>query len=138
MAGGGGDSDLPGVNMTAMCDVIFILIVFFIFTVKMEEATLSDTVKIPEAPNAAPVTKKDPRTIIVEIGLNGDIMINRRVLSTNQFEMICRKVYGEQGEVPVVIAADTRTKHKFVRKVMDICSRNGFWRLKFMAVKEGN
>ena len=42
MSGGGSSEDLPGVNMTAMIDIVFQLVIFFIFTVKMEEGIMSE------------------------------------------------------------------------------------------------
>jgi biopolymer transport protein ExbD len=37
---------------------------------------------------------------------------------------------------PVMIRADKRTQHKDVRKVMDLCTDVGIWRIDFAAIKD--
>lgn len=137
MSGGGSSEDLPGVNMTAMIDIVFQLVIFFIFTVKMEEGVMSEGIDLAMAPNGKAIEKKDPREIIVEVGKDGKIRINRTILSPTTFSNIMAKAVTEyKADLPVVIVADSQTQHKFVRKVMDTCSAVGVWKLKFMALKE--
>jgi biopolymer transport protein ExbD len=135
--GGGGSEDLPGVNMTAMIDIIFMLVIFFILTVKMEEGMMSEGIMLAMAPHGKEIMTKDPREILVEVDPQGKIRINRTVLSTNVFSHIMAKAVSEyRADTPVVIVADAKVQHKYVRKVMDICSSVGVWKLKFMALKE--
>ena len=139
MSGGGSSEDLPGVNMTAMIDIVFQLIIFFILTVKMEEATMSEGISLAMAPHGAQIIKKDPREVIVEVNAKGDILISRQVLSQQTFNNIMAKIVSENkamGPPPVTIVADSKVQHKHVRKVMDICSSVGIWKIKFMALKE--
>jgi len=137
MSGGGGSEDLPGVNMTAMIDIVFQLVIFFIFTVKMEEGIMNENIKLAMAPNGKAIVGKDPREIIVEVNADGRIYINRTALTTNQFYAIMAKAATEyKSDLPVVIVADSKVQHKYVRKAMDICSSVGVWKLKFMALKE--
>ncbi|MDD4872877.1 MAG: biopolymer transporter ExbD [Kiritimatiellae bacterium] len=137
MAGGGGSEDLPGVNMTAMIDIIFMLVIFFILTVKMEEGLMSEGIMLAMAPHGNEIKNKDPREILVEVDPQGKIRINRTVLSTNTFTRVIAKAVSEyRADTPVVIVADAKVQHKYVRKVMDICSSVGIWKLKFMALKE--
>jgi len=138
MSGGGsGEEELPGVNMTAMIDIVFQLVIFFIFTVKMEEGVLNENIEMAMAPNGKAITVKDPREVIVEVNSDGKIYINRKVLTTNQFYAVMAKAVTEyKQDLPVVIVADSKVQHRFVRKAMDICSSVGVWKLKFMALKE--
>jgi len=137
MSGGGGSEDLPGVNMTAMIDIVFQLVIFFIFTVKMEEGVMSEGINLAMAPNGQEIKAKDPREIIVEVGADGKIRINRTVLSPTTFSNVMAKAVSEyKSDLPVVIVADAKVQHKYVRKVMDTCSAVGIWKLKFMALKE--
>jgi biopolymer transport protein ExbD len=138
MSGGGSSEELPGVNMTAMIDIVFQLIIFFIFTVKMEEGIMSEGIDLAMAPNGKQIVSKDPREIIVEVGADGKIRINRSILSPSLFSNIMAKAASEyKSDLPVVIVADSKVQHKYVRKVMDTCSAVGIWKLKFMALKEG-
>jgi biopolymer transport protein ExbD len=40
--------------------------------------------------------------------------------------------WGDQ--FPVLIRADYRAKHKYVKEVMDACTQEGVWKLSFVAV----
>ena len=137
MSGGSGSEELPGVNMTAMIDIVFQLVIFFIFTVKMEEGVMSEGINLAMAPNGQEIKAKDPREIIVEVGADGKIRINRTVLSPTTFSNVMAKAVSEyKSDLPVIIVADAKAQHKYVRKVMDTCSAVGIWKLKFMALKE--
>jgi biopolymer transport protein ExbD len=137
MSGGGSSSDLPGVNMTAMIDIVFQLIIFFILTVKMEEGIMSEGIMLAMAPHGKAIERKDPREIVVEVDPQGKIRINRTILSPAVFTNIMAKAVSEyKSDTPVIIVADAKVQHKYVRKVMDTCSSVGIWKLKFMALKE--
>ncbi|OGV70025.1 MAG: hypothetical protein A2283_21640 [Lentisphaerae bacterium RIFOXYA12_FULL_48_11] len=128
---------IKGINLTPLIDIIFQLMIFFIFTVKAEESTLTEGIKLAMAPNGQTVTKKDPREIVVEVSADGKIRIQRTVLSTNVFHSVMAKAVSEyRSDLPVIIVGDSTVQHKYVRKVMDICSSVGIWKLKFMALKQ--
>jgi len=131
------EEELPGVNMTAMIDIVFQLVIFFIFTVKMEEGVMSEGIDLAMAPHGKAIEKKDPREIIVEVSKDGRIRINRSVIPLPMFTNIMAKAVSEyRADLPVIIVGDSKVQHKFVRKVMDTCSSVGIWKLKFMALKE--
>ena len=137
MSGGGSSEDLPGVNMTAMIDIVFQLVIFFIFTVKMEEGIMSEGIDLAMAPSGKAIEKKDPREIVVEVSRDGKIRINRSVIPPPLFTNIMMKAVSEyKSDLPVIIVGDAKVQHKYVRKVMDTCSSVGIWKLKFMALKE--
>lgn len=123
--------------MTAMCDIIFILIVFFIFTVKIKDWTLTEDIRLARSEDATKVVNDPPSTVTVVVGAGGEIILSRQVLGEATFEYIVRSSKARHGDFPVVIAADSRTKHIHVKKVMDICAKNGLHRLKFLVLKEG-
>lgn len=128
---------LKGINLTPLIDIIFQLMIFFIFTVKAEESTLTEGIKLAMAPHGKTVEKKDPREIVVEVSADGKIRIQRTVLSTNVFYAVMAKAVTEhRNDLPVIIVGDSTVQHKYVRKVMDICSSVGIWKLKFMALKQ--
>ena len=49
---------------------------------------------------------------------------------------IIRHRYNRFGMYPIMIKADRNTKHKDVRKVMDICTDVGIWKIDFAAMKD--
>jgi biopolymer transport protein ExbD len=128
----------PGVNMTALIDIVFQLIIFFIVTVKMEETTLDAAIKMAMAPHGKEERSKDPRTVYVNVDKNGKIFINRTLIDEGTFKNMVTKAVAEYGsETPIVIVGDVKTQHRYIRRVMDACTESGIWKLKFMALKEG-
>ena len=62
------------INLTPMLDVVFIMLIFFIVTASFVKESGLD-VNRPDAPTAV---KKENANILVAIGSNNEIWINRR------------------------------------------------------------
>ena len=126
-------------NLTAMIDVVFQLIIFFVCTVDMQEKSIDERVKLALAPHGQAVEKKDPREINIDIDGEGLITITRTPISQATLVSMLKKVVGEYGQdVPVVIRGDGVTQHQYVKTVMDSCAMAGIWKIKFAAIKEKN
>ncbi|MDZ4198665.1 MAG: biopolymer transporter ExbD, partial [Kiritimatiellia bacterium] len=125
------------INMTPMIDVVFQLIIFFVITADMQNENLQQILKLAMAPHGVAVQIKDPREINIDVDSQGRAMIARTRYSQDGLRWILRKAYGEYGPtVPIIIRADGKTQHEAVRVVMDACAGEGFWRIKFGAIKE--
>jgi biopolymer transport protein ExbD len=125
-------------NLTAMIDVVFQLIIFFVATVNMQDKAYDDRIKLAMAPNGLVDDKKDPRQVAVDVDNKGTIMICKTPLSSGLLTAILKKARADSAgyDVPVLIRADTQTKHEAVKKVMDACTAAGIWKIKFTALKE--
>ena len=131
-----GEEYLSG-NLTAMIDVVFQLIIFFVCTVNMQEKAIDDRIRLAMAPHGQPVTTKNPLEVNVDVDSNGRISISRTLMSQGTLIDVLKKIVGEYGQqVPVVIRGDAKTKHEDIRKVMDACAASGLWKVKFAALKE--
>jgi biopolymer transport protein ExbD len=124
-------------DMTPMIDVTFQLIIFFVVTYKMTEASNKDVI-LDLAPHGPEIKAedKDPRTITIEIDKRGWITIHNAKCTLQQLHDIMKSKYVRFGEYPVMIRADKRTLHKDVKKVMDVCTSVGLWKINFAAIKE--
>ncbi|MDI6773990.1 MAG: biopolymer transporter ExbD [Verrucomicrobiota bacterium] len=130
--------DDPEVNMTPMIDVVFQLMIFFIVTIKLNEQVNEDIILEDAVHGPVIQDVQDPRLFIVEVDRRGAISIHGKTHGASQLRNILatrRKRYGS-AEFPVLIRADYRAKHQDVRKVLDVCTDVGIWRLDFVAVKE--
>ncbi len=124
-------------NLTAMIDVVFQLIIFFVATVSLQDSGIDERIKLAMAPHGKAVQQKDPREIIVDVDANGHVLIMRTYLDYNTLFSIMRKAVAENGStVPVIIRGDGTCTHEEIRKVMDMCKKAGIWKLKFAALKE--
>ena len=124
-------------NLTAMIDVVFQLIIFFVCTVNMQEKAIDDSITLAMAPHGTAVVKKDPREINIDVDNSGRISIARERLSEARLTQILKKVAGEYGiDVPVIIRGDSKALHESVKGAMDACATAGFWKIKMGALKE--
>jgi biopolymer transport protein ExbD len=125
-------------NLTAMIDVVFQIIIFFVCTSKMQDMSNDPAIKLAMAPNGRAVDKKDPLEITVEVNDKGRIAIARTPLSTSTLASIMKKAVREWGgdRVPVVIRADAKATHTMVRAAMDTCAESGISKIKIAAMKE--
>jgi biopolymer transport protein ExbD len=131
------DEALNG-NLTAMIDVVFQLIIFFVCTVNMQEKAIDDRIKLAMAPNGKVSNTKNPYEVKVDVSDNGLVSIARTAMPVQMLTTILRKARldARGNEVPVLIRADARVKHETVRKVMDACTAAGLYKIKFTALKE--
>ncbi len=128
-------SDACDIDMTPMIDVVFQMIIFFIVTMKMDE-NVNDDIELEDARQAPVYLGEDKRTLIIEVDKRGWLSINNCQLTEGRLLGIVRARYKKFGTYPVMIRADRRTPHKEVRKVMDICTAVGLWRIDFAAIQE--
>jgi biopolymer transport protein ExbD len=124
-------------NLTAMIDVVFQIIIFFVCTAKMQDSALDTRIKLAMAPHGMAVGKKDPLEIVVDVSSRGGISIARTPLTPALLGNVIRKAVGDYGsQVPVVIRGDSKSSHTMIRTVMDTCAANGVWKIKIAAMKE--
>jgi biopolymer transport protein ExbD len=124
-------------NMTPMIDVVFQLIIFFVVTLKMTE-TVNPDIVLEDGKHGEIITEENQtsQTVEIEVSRRGRISISNATLSTGMLETIIRNRYNKYGAFPVMVRADYRTRHEDVKKVMDVCTRNGVWKVGFVAVQD--
>jgi biopolymer transport protein ExbD len=125
-------------NLTAMIDVVFQLIIFFVCTVNMQDKAIDDRIQLAMAPNGKVDNKKNPYEVKIDVSDRGVISIARTPLSASMLTTILNKARADARgvDVPVLIRADGRVKHETVKKVMDACTAAKIWKIKFTALKE--
>jgi len=123
-------------DMTPMIDVVFQLMIFFIVTIKMEADVNKDIILEP-GKNGPIVKGEDPRMLVVEVDRRGTISIHNARMDSGTFKQIMRARVARIGQnFTVLVRGDKRARHKDIRKVMDICSSVGIWKIQFAAIKE--
>lgn len=124
-------------KLTAMIDIVFQLIIFFVCTTNLQDSGVNAEITLPLAPHGVVQVEKDPREINIDVNSKGEISIVHTPMDQGLLLGILSKAVGEQGdEVPVVIRADGEVKHLAVKQVLDICTRAGLRKIQFAALKE--
>ncbi|MCL2104589.1 MAG: biopolymer transporter ExbD [Kiritimatiellaeota bacterium] len=125
-------------DMTPMIDVVFQLIIFFVVTLKMTTDVNRDIVLedgkhgVTIKPDTMP-----PTTLEIEVDKKGGISIHNARMSADYLKnVILRNRVNRLGEFPIYIRADKGTPHEHVKRVMDLCTEAGIWKLSFVAVQE--
>jgi biopolymer transport protein ExbD len=131
------EEDYLSGNLTAMIDVVFQLIIFFVCTVSMQDKAVDERIRLAMAPHGKAVENKNPLEINVDVDSKGRISIARTYISPGTLLSVLRKAVGEYGQqVPVIVRGDGQAIHEDIKKVMDACAQAGLWKIKFAALKE--
>jgi len=131
-------------NMTPMIDVVFQLIIFFIVTITMATEK-NEEIQLAGAPHGKPMEDENKKgdtapslMLILEVDRKGRVSINNAPLSYKDLQNVLRRRRSKfsNQQFPLMIRADYRTDHRFIRPVMDICANEGFGRISFVAIKD--
>ncbi len=130
-------SEQGGINMTPMIDVVFQMIIFFVFTIDLDRKKFDESIRLSMAPHGKAVEEQDPRTMFVDVNSRGQIGIANVYMDRQTFTAIMANSVARYGQtMPVVIRGDSATRHRDIRRVMDVCSEVGLWRVSFSAIKD--
>lgn len=126
-----GRRETPEINLTALIDVVFLLLIFFmVSTTFQRDAELA--VELPEANSETPPTEE--RVIEITIDVRGRFYVDGRALVNTQIKTIKQALSEAAGQgkpPPLVVSADANTPHQAVVAVMDAARQLGFLRLSF-------
>ena len=125
----------PSLDMTPMIDVVFELIIFFVVTLTQANAK-DETVRLEDGKHGIELTPDElpPTHLIVDIARTGRISMCDVTITPAELGRRVKERMRKYGEFPVMIRADYRTKHKAVADVMNACTRDGIWKISFVAV----
>ncbi len=120
------------INITPMLDVVFIMLIFFIVTATfIKEAGID--VNRPDAPTAV---KQEKANILIAIGPNNDIWIDRRQVDIRSVRPNIERLHAENPQGSVVIQADKESKTDTLIQVMDASRQAGVYNVSIAANEE--
>ena len=117
------------INITPMLDVVFIMLIFFIVTATfVKEAGIE-----VNRPDAATATKAENANILIAIGPNNDIWIDRRMIDIRSVRPNIERLHAENPQGSVVIQADKESKTDTLIQVMDASRQAGVFNVSIAA-----
>ena len=127
------------VNLTALIDVVFLLLIFFMVTTTFDRhARLK--VSLPEASATATQQVKEP--LVLSIDAKGNYFINERQVVNQTLDTLkqaLRKSIGDEQadlqDVALVLRADANTPHQSVVRAMDAAAQLGLSKLSIATVE---
>ena len=124
------------VDMTPMIDMVFLLLIFFMFTATFHDINIDKAVSLPDAEAAKPDSRK-PGTLVVNIHQDDEgVYLNGRRYARDELLGFLKNVYSKDAEHQIVIRGDGRAFHRNLIDVMECCAVAGLLNVRVAVTKE--
>ena len=124
------------INLTALIDVVFTLIIFFVVTTSFNNRSALK-ISLPSSSASQAEAQKRPLTVLVDRAGNyyvGDHALPRSDLASLKDAL--RQQAGNDTDRTLVIQADAKASHQSVVTAMDAAGQSGFTRLSIATAPE--
>ena len=129
--------ELPGFQLTAMLDVVFLLLCFFVTTSVYSQWENEVEIQLPSAESGVEPNRL-PGEIIVNVAKDGAIRVNGRDLTPEELGAKCRALAAAFPGNPIVVRGDREASWESVLRVLDICAKNDLYNVNFAsAIPDG-
>ncbi len=109
-----------GIDMSAMIDCVFILLIFFIVTTTFVEETGVEVDK----PQAASSVRLEKTSVLIAITAKGEVVYGGRTIGTSGVQSVVRRMLQKE-KVPVIVQADTTVPAGLLMRVIDEAKLGG-------------
>lgn len=123
--------DDPEVNLTALIDVVFLLLIFFMVSTTFDRQS-EISIELPEA-SGKPLEKKG-FVLEVNIDAEGRYFVNQQRVKDDRISTLKRALritMAKHKKPQVIISADRNTPHQAVIRAMDAARQLGLYNLTF-------
>ena len=122
--------ELPAFQFTAMIDVVFLLLCFFITTSVFSQWEMEVDVVLPTA-KSAKMPDRLPGEVIINLSREGRVTINQQILTREDLaDRLARLAHFFPGQ-SVVIRADKQTSNEQLVGIIDLCRLADIWNISF-------
>ena len=129
--------DAVDINLTALIDVVFLLLIFFMVSTTFDRFSELQ-IQLPEA-DGQPV-ENERQLLELVIDAEGRYYLDRQQVLNSELDTLRRalaKVAPKARDVPLVINADARTPHQAVITAMDAARQIGLVQISFVIKEPG-
>ena len=123
-------SKAPGLALTSMLDVIFLLLCFFVTVSVFSQWENEITIKLPSAATAEEPDRL-PGEIIVNLDTDGKVTVNGKRLGLIELEERLAKVAKFYPDQAVIIRADKDVRYEYLVDLIDTCRAANVWNFSF-------
>jgi biopolymer transport protein ExbD len=120
--------DAPQINMTAMVDVVFQLVLFLMLGSRFSEAERKIGLEIPRVAASANLPAA-PERQIVQVYRDGSIALNGAAISLEQLSERLAAVRRESHDAAVLVRGDQQGQFQRVAEVLHACKQAGVQQL---------
>lgn len=116
---------VESLSITPLIDVVFLLLIFFLVSTRLEEAERELEIDAPEAAEALPLTF-EPEQVVINIDRQGRYFVDGRQRDLEFVDaMLDQKVANNPLTQSVIIRADKQVALQNYVSIVDICERIG-------------
>ena len=124
---------LPEFPFTAMIDVVFLLLCFFVTTSVFSQWEMEVDVVLPSA-QSSQMLDRLPGEVIVNLSRDGTITINQRKYTPDELrDRLSRLAQLFPGQ-PVIIRADKDSRTEQLIGIVDVCRTADIWNISFATI----
>ncbi len=116
---------LSRLNLTPMIDVVFLLLIFFTIATRFESDERELSVVLPEASEAAPMTRK-VKDLTINVDAKGQIVIQGETVTLDELrDRLRQAATNNPGRQRVIVYGDHRVPYQYVADVFNLCAATG-------------
>jgi len=118
--------ELPTFQMTAMMDIVFLLLCFFITTSVFSQWEYEIDISLPSA-ESGKVPDRLPGEIIINVAEDGRVSINQQNMTMEALQERLERLAKYFPGQPVVLRADKATQYEDLIRIIDTCRKADIW-----------
>ncbi len=119
-------------NVTAFIDILLVLCFFFLLTWSNRSKETDLTIALPQS-SQKQAPQAPPSPMIVNVRSNGELSVNARTVTFEEFKVLVGKLAKLNPDQTVVIRGDRRSQYELVLRVLDACNAAGVTSVGFAA-----
>lgn len=116
------------VQMTAMIDVVFQLLIYFVVTIKPVDVISHLDVYRPSPESKKEQLQTPPKMIRIQIYPDG-FTINDRAVGVSEMDTLLARLASIDTKQTIMIMATALSRHEDLIKVLDLCAKSGLQNL---------
>ena len=120
----------PGVPLTPMIDVVFLLLCFFVTSQIFAQWETEIDVALPTAATGD-MPQRLPGEVIINVLADGTAVVNGQSLDDARLRAMMDRLVKLFPGQPVLLRADKATAYEHVIRVLDLCRQADIWNISF-------
>ncbi|MFN3201845.1 MAG: ExbD/TolR family protein [Bradymonadia bacterium] len=127
LGGGGDDEGIVGINVTPLVDIMLVLLIIFMVTATY---IVKPAIEV-DLPSAASGGETVDTTISIVVGKNGELFLDGEPVDEAAIAERCREKSKKNPQIQAIVAADSKSLHGGVIRIIDIIRLNGVTKFAF-------